>query len=90
MVEGRRDRDDCASFLFFSFYYYLCNQIVFLQNMQMKRITGFVVWLISYAMTMEAWSPNNVETLRVETTKDLTENVLPFWMEKTINPEGGF
>lgn len=90
MVEGRRDRDDCASFLFFSFYYYLCNQIVFLQNMQMKRIAGFVVWLMSYAMTLEAWSPNNAETLRVETTKDLTENVLPFWMEKTINPEGGF
>lgn len=31
-----------------------------------------------------------VETLRSETAQNLRNNILPFWMEKTVDPAGGF
>jgi len=30
------------------------------------------------------------DMLRSETAQDLSENILPFWMEKAVDPEGGF
>ena len=48
------------------------------------------MWLIGYTIVMEASVPNKAEALRVETTQNLIENILPFWMQHTINPEGGF
>lgn len=40
--------------------------------------------------TMRAQSTQETERLRIETTQNLTDNILPFWMNKTIDPDGGF
>ena len=52
----------------------------------MKRIVTLTVLLVLAI----AASADTAETLRTETTKNLRENLLPFWMEKTVDPQGGF
>ena len=52
-----------------------------------------MIWL-----TLACWEGNGIsaqtreeiETLHTETKQCLTDNILPFWMEKTIDPKGGF
>ena len=52
----------------------------------MKRtITLFVLLILTIAA-----SADTAEILRAETTKNLRENLLPFWIEKTVDPQGGF
>jgi len=41
-------------------------------------------------LTLESQAQDIVEVLRTETEQNLKENILPFWMEKTVNPDGGF
>ena len=43
-------------------------------------------------MTINAYSQTkaDIEQFRQEVTQNLTENILPFWMNKTVDPNGGF
>ena len=52
----------------------------------MKKIVTLTVLLVLAI----AASADTAEILRTETTKNLKENLLPFWMEKTVDPQGGF
>ena len=42
------------------------------------------------ALSVSAQTKVEMEQLRQEVTDNLTENILPFWMEKTVDPDGGF
>ena len=42
------------------------------------------------ALSVSAQTKAEMEQLRQEVTDNLTENILPFWMEKTVDPDGGF
>ncbi|WP_028904402.1 MULTISPECIES: AGE family epimerase/isomerase [unclassified Prevotella] len=50
---------------------------------------NMVMMLAAMAMAVAGWADTK-EVLRTETTQNLKENILPFWMEKTIDPRGGF
>lgn len=52
----------------------------------MKKI---VTLFVSLAMALAA-SADTAEILRTETTQNLRENLLPFWMKNTEDPTGGF
>jgi len=56
----------------------------------MRRITGLLLLCLGFITTLNAQVQKTIEVLRTETAQDLRENILPFWMEKTVNPEGGF
>lgn len=55
----------------------------------MKRIIRLLP-VIFLSITTFAQSNADKSILRNEIEKDLTENILPFWMEKTADPKGGF
>ena len=38
------------------------------------------------ALSVSAQTKAEMEQLRQEVTDNLTENILPFWMEKTVDP----
>lgn len=42
------------------------------------------------ALSVSAQTKAEMEQLRQEVTDNLTENILPFWMENTVDPDGGF
>ena len=42
------------------------------------------------ALSVSAQTKAEMEQLRQEVTQNLTENILPFWMENTVDPDGGF
>ena len=58
------------------------------KRMVMKTLLLSVVC----GMTMNAYSQTkaDIEEFRQEVTQNLTENILPFWMNKTVDPNGGF
>ncbi len=68
---------------------YLCSKIITIftkEKMRTKRtVTLFVLLILTIAVNADT-----AEILRTETTKNLRENLLPFWMEKTVDPRGGF
>lgn len=55
--------------------------------------TARLLTVILLCMTgISAFAQNSTERqdLLEEIEKDLTENILPFWMEKSVDPDGGF
>jgi mannobiose 2-epimerase len=48
-----------------------------------------IALLVSLGLTIVA-SADTVGILREETMQNLKENILPFWMEKAVDPAGGF
>ena len=46
--------------------------------------------LLASLQQLAAQTAALMEALRTETTRNLQENILPFWMEKTVDPAGGF
>jgi len=45
---------------------------------------------LCHITTIMAQVRNTAEVLRTETTQDLMENILPFWITHTVDPNGGF
>lgn len=61
--------------------------------MKANGVTMRATWLVAMMLTlttMRAQSAQETERLRIETTQNLTDNILPFWMNKTVDPDGGF
>jgi len=63
--------------------------------MKLKKIFTAILAAIMSFMPADAQSKQDmpqrpVDILRTETEQNLKENILPFWMEKAVNPEGGF
>lgn len=57
----------------------------------MKRCAYVMaVMLMASAGQGFAQTAEETERLKAETTQNLVENILPFWMEKTVDPDGGF
>ncbi|MCR5131954.1 MAG: AGE family epimerase/isomerase [Prevotella sp.] len=56
----------------------------------MRKLTRFLLLLGACVTTLTAEAQDSKEVLRNETMQNLKENILPFWMEKTVNPDGGF
>lgn len=58
------------------------------KRMVMKTLLLSVVC----GMTLNAYSQTkaDIEQFRQEVTQNLTESILPFWMNKTVDPNGGF
>ncbi len=46
--------------------------------------------LLAITLCATARDNQDIEVLRSETAQDLTENILPFWMNHSIDPNGGF
>ncbi len=55
----------------------------------MNKIVTLTVLMV-IALCTSAHTNKDIETLRIETAQDLKENILPFWMNRTIDPNGGF
>ncbi len=55
-----------------------------------KRVPWLIVWLMAWMTMTIAQTPQEVEKLRQETTQNLTDNILTFWMQHTVDPQGGF
>jgi len=53
-----------------------------------KALTLFVLLVISICTS--AQTTKDIETLRSEIEKDLTGNILPFWINHSVDPLGGF
>lgn len=49
-----------------------------------------VILLCMTGFSVLAQSETDKQMLLTEIEKDLTENILPFWMENAVDPEGGF
>jgi len=56
----------------------------------MKRISVLLAVVVGLALMVKAQVQETADVLRSETGQNLRENILPFWMEKAVNPEGGF
>lgn len=57
--------------------------------MKTRRIVAFAISL-TVAVSGFAQSKAGIDTLRSEVERNLTENILPFWMDHTVDPDGGF
>ncbi|MCR4582678.1 MAG: AGE family epimerase/isomerase [Prevotella sp.] len=63
--------------------------------MRQKKMIALVVATLllataAGAQTKQTRTSDMASIIRTETMQDLRENILPFWMEKTVNPDGGF
>ena len=62
----------------------------------MKKLTIRKFLLITCGLILCAMQPasaqlqNEIDRLQQETEADLTEHLLPFWMNHTVDPDGGF
>lgn len=56
----------------------------------MRRLTVLLFFWVGYTLTLSAQTNQTIEMLRTETTENLKENLLPFWMKHVMNPAGGF
>ena len=55
-----------------------------------KKLCLSVAMLVASAQQAVAQTRESIEALRTETTRNLKENILPFWMDKVVDPAGGF
>lgn len=53
----------------------------------MKKL---ILFLLLSTFAASAQSPREIESLKAEVEDDLTGNILPFWMDVTVDPAGGF
>ena len=56
----------------------------------MRRLTVLLFLWVCYTLTVSAQANQTIEVLRTETTENLKENLLPFWMKHVMDPAGGF
>ena len=56
----------------------------------MRRLTVLLFFWVGYTLTLSAQTNQTIEMLRTETTENLKENLLPFWMKHVMDPAGGF
>lgn len=71
------------------------NYIYLYKQIYTKTMTGLnrflmTAFLAALPLFAQAQSQMDKELLLNEIEQDLTENILPFWMEKAVDPEGGF
>ncbi len=55
-----------------------------------KGILLHAAMLVASVHQVSAQTAESIGTLRTETTQNLKENILPFWMDKVVDPAGGF
>ena len=55
-----------------------------------KTVCVAFAMLAASVQQVTAQTKESIEALRTETSRNLRENILPFWMEKVKDPAGGF
>lgn len=56
----------------------------------MKKICLALGMLLSISMIGLGQNKTEIKALRTSTESDLKNDILPFWMDNTVDPDGGF